>query len=640
MPTRIAVARPGDAPRFGADAAAGLVATLQGSHHPPPRISASMALADEIGRLAGVAERLKGPVGNKANTKALLIEPMLSALGWDTSNLEQTVRDWPLRENVSLDYALRVGDANAMFVEVRGANQGIEDEAFVRQTVEQVSDAGVAWCVLTNGLSYRVYKANESVPTEQRLFLEVDLGSGAPAQGLEKRLSLIGRESVIDGSLQRAGDQVFTDPRVHGALVQLAANPSAAFLQAVAEAIGGPGLPTSRLRESLARVFGAEAAAPAAPSTAPAAPAAAQPSVPKVQQPPAPPKRAPSLAPTEIAPPPAPPPKPAPPAAPPPPKAPAAEPAPPPEPLPTAAPPNAQAALEPAAKPARLVESPPRSAPPSERRPAPTAAPPPVTASAPAVATPADSVWERALPVPDALPANAGPMPELSARPEPPAAADPAWARELAEPPAPATPALPHTSPEQPQTAVTAAVPDSAWTSELPAAPDAPAPPRSSKVRATPEDAWALQLPAIPGAEPVVAAAPPKAAPEGPHTLGQHLEGKPAAIVDLFGQLDEYGRSLDATRRIRPQHVEYLRGETPCFTMEVQRERVLLCLALDAATVQAWWWSPSAKEYTIEIRQRASGEMEFSVGGVPELDHARQLIKLACSGPSAPPAKR
>jgi predicted type IV restriction endonuclease len=26
---------------------------------------------------------VKGPAGNEANTKALLIEPMLAALGWD-----------------------------------------------------------------------------------------------------------------------------------------------------------------------------------------------------------------------------------------------------------------------------------------------------------------------------------------------------------------------------------------------------------------------------------------------------------------------------------------------------------------------------------------------------------------------------
>ena len=56
----------------------------------------AMALLDDVRKIAGVAERLKGPVGNEANTKALLIEPMLSALGWDTTNLDHVLRDWPL----------------------------------------------------------------------------------------------------------------------------------------------------------------------------------------------------------------------------------------------------------------------------------------------------------------------------------------------------------------------------------------------------------------------------------------------------------------------------------------------------------------------------------------------------------------
>ncbi len=65
-----------------------------------------MGIKEEVARVLTAAERLKGPAGNEANTRALLIEPILFALGWDTGDLDQVVREWRVFDNTSLDYAL------------------------------------------------------------------------------------------------------------------------------------------------------------------------------------------------------------------------------------------------------------------------------------------------------------------------------------------------------------------------------------------------------------------------------------------------------------------------------------------------------------------------------------------------------
>jgi hypothetical protein len=238
--------------------------------------------------------------------------------------------------------------------------------------------------------------------------------------------------------------------------------------------------------------------------------------------------------------------------------------------------------------------------------------------------------------------------PEVPAGPAASATPENAWTVELpASPEAPAGPAVSATpenawtaelpaSPEVPAGPAVSATPENAWTVELPASPEAPAGPA---VSATPEDAWTAGLPATPEAEPLEAVVPVSAF-EGQYALTQHLDGKPEAIVELFGQLDEYARGLDATRQIRQHHVEYLRGEKACFTMEVERERILLCLSLDAATVEAWWWSPGVKRYTIDIRRRDNDRVEYSVGAAAQLGDARLLIKLAHKGPYSPHATR
>ncbi len=221
-----------------------------------------MALLDEVRKIAGVADRLQGPVGNEANTKALLIEPMLSALGWDTTNLDHVLRDWPAQDNTSIDYALRIGDDNVMLVEARGVNETLDDEPFTARAVESVNGESVLWCVVTNGLIYRVYRTDEKVPPDEKLSFEVDLRKAAVGSPADcANVPLLSRESMKDGSLALWGEQkVFTDPRVRMVLAQLAGKPSAAFLDAINDAIGERKVPRDRLRASLARVLVIESA--------------------------------------------------------------------------------------------------------------------------------------------------------------------------------------------------------------------------------------------------------------------------------------------------------------------------------------------------------------------------------------------
>ncbi|MDP2949187.1 MAG: DUF5655 domain-containing protein [Chloroflexota bacterium] len=195
---------------------------------------------------------------NEADTKALFIEPMLTALGWDVQDLDAVNREYRVYDGTRLDYALNVGNKPRLFVEAKPLAKSLDDKLFIAQTVNYANNEGVVWCVLSNGLQYRVYKSNEPVEMEGKLLFEVDLEDArdqARAEDVAKLLSYLGRESIESGKLDTWGEATFTDVRVKSALDGLLANPPSRFINLILEKLGaGPALPREKVKHSLSRM--------------------------------------------------------------------------------------------------------------------------------------------------------------------------------------------------------------------------------------------------------------------------------------------------------------------------------------------------------------------------------------------------
>ena len=135
-----------------------------------------MALPETIGAVLTTAQKLKvSTMGNEANTKALLIEPVLLALGWDLSDIDAVEREVKVFDGTFLDYALKVDGVPRLYVEAKGIAENLGDKKFIAQAINYANNDGILWCVLTNGLRYGAYKTNEPVAMDQKLLFEVDL---------------------------------------------------------------------------------------------------------------------------------------------------------------------------------------------------------------------------------------------------------------------------------------------------------------------------------------------------------------------------------------------------------------------------------------------------------------------------------
>lgn len=196
--------------------------------------------------------------GNEANTKALLIEPLIAALGWDPVDLDAVEREVRVFEGTFLDYALKLDGEARVYVEAKGLSENLDDKKFIAQTLNYANNDGVVWCVLTNGSRLRVYKTNEPVAMDRKLLFEVDFADETESAGEKaKLLRLVSRDAVAAGDLDRFGERVFTDGRVRQALADLASQPPRELLDVLAARLGHPDVPVDALKRSLARILDA-----------------------------------------------------------------------------------------------------------------------------------------------------------------------------------------------------------------------------------------------------------------------------------------------------------------------------------------------------------------------------------------------
>ncbi len=208
--------------------------------------------------IAEVLDRAESGSMNETNTRVLLIEPVLDALGWDTRDLESVTREYKVYDGSFLDYALMIGGKPTLFVEAKALGKNLTDSKWVAQAINYANNEGVTWCALTDGLRYQVYKTNEPVDMSQKLLFEVDIAeTSADDEDLSvMRLSLLSRESIMRGDLDALGVRLFDDARVRDTLERLFTAPPSRFVRLVRDMLpeAERRLSPSKIQESLQRV--------------------------------------------------------------------------------------------------------------------------------------------------------------------------------------------------------------------------------------------------------------------------------------------------------------------------------------------------------------------------------------------------
>jgi hypothetical protein len=142
---------------------------------------------------------------NETRTRMALIDPLLTALGWDTSDPGLVTPEYDV-SGKRADYALLDGKGG-VFVFLEAKRLGEQLSNHQSQVVAYASELGIRYPALTNGDDWEVYDNSQLVPIDQRRILKVSITSSASAT-CALQLLLLWRANVGTGQVTQANQSI------------------------------------------------------------------------------------------------------------------------------------------------------------------------------------------------------------------------------------------------------------------------------------------------------------------------------------------------------------------------------------------------------------------------------------------------
>jgi predicted type IV restriction endonuclease len=147
------------------------------------------------------------------NTKATLIDPILTALGWNLENIDEVRHEYKRRpQDNPVDYALFQNGMACLLIEAKSLEQDLSDDKWVSQNVAYAAVVGVEWCVLTNGDEWRIYNSHAVV--DQKLFRAVRISDTQNEGQVLWALELLSQEEMRGRLIDEYWKKYFIDRNV------------------------------------------------------------------------------------------------------------------------------------------------------------------------------------------------------------------------------------------------------------------------------------------------------------------------------------------------------------------------------------------------------------------------------------------
>ena len=157
-------------------------------------------------------------------TKRGLIDPIFEKIGWDFSDINAVVPEFPVEidgENKPADYALIIDKKPTLLIEAKRVNQKKLDSALDDGTKKALVKS-VPWLIVSNGDTIIVLKIDEKIPEPERTVFQIILsdvvGDNQALTEAVNRLLLLSPKNLASGDLKTFAEQTFKTTRVTNAV--------------------------------------------------------------------------------------------------------------------------------------------------------------------------------------------------------------------------------------------------------------------------------------------------------------------------------------------------------------------------------------------------------------------------------------
>jgi predicted type IV restriction endonuclease len=216
-------------------------------------ISARVAAAVEVIRKRIQQVRDRKELIGEQNTKAALIDPLLTAMGWELQEIDEVRREYRRKpQDNPVDYTIFLNRTACLLIEAKSLEKDLSDRKWISQNISYAAVLGVKWCVLTNGDEYRIYNSHAEVDVDEKLFRKVCISDSEPKFIIDT-LILLSKDKMRGSLLDEMWKAHFIDRRVRLAFQRLLGEDDAVLIRAICKLANG--VTPSEARSSLKRAI-------------------------------------------------------------------------------------------------------------------------------------------------------------------------------------------------------------------------------------------------------------------------------------------------------------------------------------------------------------------------------------------------
>lgn len=147
---------------------------------------------------------------DEAATKQAFVLKILNILGWDTFNVSEVFPEYPVG-SYNIDYALRIGELNKVFIEVKRIKEDLKKHQ--DQLLKYSFQKGVKLSVLTNGISWWFYLPLVEGSWEKRRFYSIDLLDYKFEDTNPLLIDILSKENIKSGSSIKTAEETLNHKR-------------------------------------------------------------------------------------------------------------------------------------------------------------------------------------------------------------------------------------------------------------------------------------------------------------------------------------------------------------------------------------------------------------------------------------------